>query len=191
MLAIVRIALNKPYTFVVMAMLIVIFGVTAAVKTPTDIFPNIGIPVVAVVWTYDGLPADDMSKRVIYYYERTLSSQVNDIEHIESQSLPRYGDRQGLLPAQRQHQRRARARRPRRRRPCSSICRRALRRPSFSASTLRACRSSSSRCRARRCRRRSYSTLGQNFIRPQLSLGRRHGDSVALWRQDPAGPSRC
>ena len=91
MLAIVRIALSKPYTFVVMAMLIVIFGVTAAIKTPTDIFPNIGIPVVAVVWTYDGLPADDMSKRVIYYYERTLSSQVNDIEHIESQSLPRYG----------------------------------------------------------------------------------------------------
>jgi len=91
MLGIVRIALGKPYTFVVMAMLIVIFGVTAAIKTPTDIFPNIGIPVVAVVWTYDGLPADDMSKRVIYYYERILSSQVNNIEHIESQSLPRYG----------------------------------------------------------------------------------------------------
>jgi multidrug efflux pump subunit AcrB len=91
MLAIVRIALKKPYTFVVMAMLIVIFGVAAAVRTPIDIFPNIGIPVVAVVWTYDGLPAEDMSKRVIYYYERTLSTQVNDIEHIESQSLPRYG----------------------------------------------------------------------------------------------------
>ena len=91
MLAIVRIALNKPYTFVVMAMLIVIFGVTAAVRTPIDIFPTIGIPVVAVVWTYDGLPAEDMSKRVIYYYERTLSTQVNDIEHIELQSMPRYG----------------------------------------------------------------------------------------------------
>src|SRR5271165_1542821 len=91
MLAIVRIALSKPYTFVVLAMVIVIFGVTAALRTPIDIFPIIGIPVVAVVWTYDGLPADDMSKRVIYYYERTLSSQVNDIEHIESQSLPRYG----------------------------------------------------------------------------------------------------
>ena len=91
MLAIVRIALNKPYTFVVMAMLIVIFGVTAAIKTPTDIFPNIGIPVVAVVWTYNGLPPDDMSGRVIYYYERTLSAQVNDIEHIESQSLAGYG----------------------------------------------------------------------------------------------------
>src|SRR6201987_5655502 len=91
MLAIVRIALSRPYTFVVMAMLIVIFGVSAWVKTPTDIFPNINIPVVAVVWTYNGLPPDDMSGRVIYYYERTLSSQVNDIEHIESQSLPGYG----------------------------------------------------------------------------------------------------
>src|ERR1700734_2837038 len=91
MLAVVRIALNRPYTFVVMAMLIVIFGVTAAVKTPTDIFPNIGIPVVAVVWQYNGLPPDDMSGRVIYYYERTLSAQVNDIEHIESQSLAGYG----------------------------------------------------------------------------------------------------
>src|SRR3984957_2458988 len=61
MLAVVRIALSRPYTFVVMAMLIVIFGVTAAIKTPTDIFPNIGIPVVAVVWTYNGLPPDDLS----------------------------------------------------------------------------------------------------------------------------------
>ncbi|HYA72299.1 MAG TPA: efflux RND transporter permease subunit [Roseiarcus sp.] len=91
MLAIVRIALSRPYTFVVMAMLIVIFGVTAWVKTPVDIFPNIGIPVVAVVWTYNGLPPDDMSGRVVYYYERALSAQVNDIEHIESQSLPGYG----------------------------------------------------------------------------------------------------
>src|ERR1700693_5578703 len=91
MLAVVRIALSRPYTFVVMAMLIVIFGVTAAIRTPTDIFPNIGIPVVAVVWTYNGLPPDDMSGRIIYYYERTLSAQVNDIEHIESQSLAGYG----------------------------------------------------------------------------------------------------
>src|SRR6204780_4169144 len=91
MLAVVRIALSRPYTFVVMAMLIVIFGVTAAIKTPTDIFPNIGIPVVSVVWTYAGLPPDDMSGRVVYYYERTLTTQVNDIQHIESQSLPGYG----------------------------------------------------------------------------------------------------
>ena len=90
-----------------MAMLIVIFGVMAWVKTPTDIFPNIGIPVVAVVWTYNGLPPDDMSGRVIYYYERTLSAQVNDIEHIESQSLPGYGVVKVFFQPTRQHQRRA------------------------------------------------------------------------------------
>src|ERR1700679_1661361 len=91
MLAVVRIALSRPYTFVVMAMLIVIFGVTAAIKTPTDIFPNIGIPVISVVWTYNGLPPDDMSGRIVYYYERTLTAQVNDSQHVESQSLPGYG----------------------------------------------------------------------------------------------------
>ncbi len=91
MLAIVRIALSRPYTFVVMAMLIAIFGVISWFKTPTDIFPNIGIPVVAAVWSYNGLPPDAMSGRIVYYYERTLSSQVNDIQHIESQSLSGYG----------------------------------------------------------------------------------------------------
>jgi multidrug efflux pump subunit AcrB len=91
MLGIVRIALQRPYTFVVMAMLILIFGVMAWVKTPVDVFPNIDIPVVSVVWTYNGLPPDDMSGRIIYYYERTLSSQVSDIQHMESQSLTGYG----------------------------------------------------------------------------------------------------
>ena len=91
MLAIVRVALQRPYTFVVMAMLILIFGAKAWTATPTDIFPDIGIPVVSAVWTYNGLPPDEMSGRIVYYYERTLSSQVNDIQHIESQSLPGYG----------------------------------------------------------------------------------------------------
>ncbi len=91
MIAIVRIALSRPYTFVVMAFLILIFGAISAFKTPTDIFPNINIPVIAAVWSYNGLPPDDMSGRVVYYYERTLSSQVNDIQHIESQSLAGYG----------------------------------------------------------------------------------------------------
>lgn len=91
MLAIVRIALRRPYTFVVMAILMLIFGGMAWLKTPTDVFPDIGIPVISVVWTYNGLPPDDMSGRIIYYYERTLSAQVNDIEHIESQSLPGLG----------------------------------------------------------------------------------------------------
>jgi multidrug efflux pump subunit AcrB len=91
MIAIVRIALSRPYTFVVLAILIALFGVLSWFRTPTDIFPNIGIPVISAVWTYNGLPPDDMSGRIVYYYERTLSTQVNDIEHIESQSLPGYG----------------------------------------------------------------------------------------------------
>ncbi len=91
MLALVRLALRRPYTFVVLAILILIVGPLAALRTPTDIFPDIRIPVIAVVWTYRGLPAEDMSGRVIYYYERQLSSSVNDIEHIESQSLPGIG----------------------------------------------------------------------------------------------------
>jgi multidrug efflux pump subunit AcrB len=87
----VQIALRRPYTFVVLALLIAIFGTLAAVRTPADIFPNIKIPVVSVVWTYTGLAPDDMSGRIIYFYERTLTSQVGDIEHIESQSLNSYG----------------------------------------------------------------------------------------------------
>ena len=88
---VVQIALRRPYTFVVFALLIAIFGALAALRTPTDIFPNINIPVVSVVWSYNGLPPNDMSSRVIYYYERTLTSQVADIEHLESQSLNGYG----------------------------------------------------------------------------------------------------
>src|ERR1700744_3035211 len=91
MIAIVRLALRRPYTFIVMAILIVIFGILAAIRTPTDIFPDIRIPVIAAVWTYRGMSADDMAGRVIYYYERQLSTAVNDIEHIESQSLPGVG----------------------------------------------------------------------------------------------------
>ena len=87
MIGIVRIALSRPYTFVVAALLILIFGVLSAVRTPTDILPNIGIPVVAAVWTYNGMSPEDMSGRVVYYYERSLSAQVNDIQHIESQSM--------------------------------------------------------------------------------------------------------
>jgi multidrug efflux pump subunit AcrB len=91
MLALVRIALSRPYTFIVLALVILIAGPLAALRTPTDIFPNIGIPVISVVWTYNGLPPDQMSGRVIYYYERQLTTAVNDIEHIESQSLPGVG----------------------------------------------------------------------------------------------------
>ena len=87
----VKLALSKPYTFVVLAILITLFGGIAAVRTPTDIFPDIKIPVIAAVWTYRGLPPEDMAGRVIYYYERQLSTTVNDIDHIESQSLSGIG----------------------------------------------------------------------------------------------------
>jgi multidrug efflux pump subunit AcrB len=85
--ALVLIALQRPYTFVVLAILIALFGGLAVVNTPTDIFPSIRIPVVAVVWTYNGLTPEDMSGRVVYYYERSLTTTVDNIEHIESESL--------------------------------------------------------------------------------------------------------
>ncbi len=91
MTAVVRLALARPYTFVVMAILVVIFGVLSAIRTPTDIFPNIRIPVISVVWGYTGLSPDDMAGRIIAPYERAVSTTVNDIEHIELQSLPGMG----------------------------------------------------------------------------------------------------
>ena len=84
---IVRIALRRPYTFVVLALLILMVGPLTIARTPTDIFPNIDIPVVTVVWNYGGLSADEMSTRIISIYERNLTTTVNDIEHVESQSL--------------------------------------------------------------------------------------------------------
>jgi multidrug efflux pump subunit AcrB len=91
MLALVRLALSRPLTFIVMAVLIALIGPLAAFRTPVDILPNIDIPVVAVVWQYQGLPGPDMAGRVIYYYERTLTSTVNNIDHIESQSMTGVG----------------------------------------------------------------------------------------------------
>jgi multidrug efflux pump subunit AcrB len=83
---IVWLALRRPYTFVVMAVLIAILGVTAIVTMPIDIFPYIDIPIVAVLWQYSGLSPEEMEKRVVTPFERSLTSNVNDIEHIESQS---------------------------------------------------------------------------------------------------------
>ncbi len=84
--ALVRIALARPYTFVVMALVIFIVGPLAALSTPTDIFPDIRIPVIGVVWQYTGLPPDDMAGRITTPFERTLTTTVNDIEHIEANS---------------------------------------------------------------------------------------------------------
>jgi CzcA family heavy metal efflux pump len=84
---IVRIALERPYTFVVLALLLLIFGPLTIATTPKDIFPTIGIPVVSTIWSFTGLPPDDMANRITSGYERAVTTTVNDIEHLESNSL--------------------------------------------------------------------------------------------------------
>ena len=84
---IVRLALRRPYTFVVVALLLLILGPIVILRTPTDIFPNINIPVVSILWNYTGLNPDDMSNRIVFQTERALTTLVDDIAHIESQSL--------------------------------------------------------------------------------------------------------
>src|SRR5688572_12390221 len=84
---IVRLALRRPYTFIVGALLIVIFGALAATRMATDIFPEIDIPIVAVIWQYNGMPPEEMERRIVTGFERGLTTSVNDIEHIESQTL--------------------------------------------------------------------------------------------------------
>ena len=91
MIALVRIALSRPYTFVVLALLLLIIGPLAALRTPTDIFPDIRIPVIGVVWQYTGLPPDQMSGRIVTPFERALTTTVNDIEHIVSNSYNGFG----------------------------------------------------------------------------------------------------
>ncbi len=84
---IVRLALRRTYTFVVMALLMLAVSMVAISRMSTDIFPEINIPVVSVVWQYTGMPADEIEQRIILINERVLTTSVNDIEHIESQSL--------------------------------------------------------------------------------------------------------
>jgi multidrug efflux pump subunit AcrB len=84
---IVRLALRRPYTFVVAAMLVLILGVYTILNTPTDIFPDINIPVISVIFNYSGMSPDDMEKHIVTGFERILTTTVNDIEHTESQSL--------------------------------------------------------------------------------------------------------
>ena len=87
----VKVALDRPYTFIVMALLILIFGPLAAVRTPTDIFPDVDIPILGVAFSYAGLSPDEMGARVLANYERQLSTSVNDVEHVESISIPGLG----------------------------------------------------------------------------------------------------
>jgi len=91
MFGFVKIALTRPYTFVVLAILLLIMGTLSALRMPTDIFPNIRIPVIAVAWQYTGMPPDQMSGRITTPFERALTTTVNDIEHIEANSYSGYG----------------------------------------------------------------------------------------------------
>lgn len=91
MFSIVQIALKRPYTFVVMAILLLILGILSALRMPTDIFPEIRIPVIAVAWQYTGMPPDQMAGRIATVYQRVLTTTVNDIEHIEANSYNGFG----------------------------------------------------------------------------------------------------
>jgi multidrug efflux pump subunit AcrB len=84
---IVNIALKRPYTFIVMALLILLVSPLVIMRTPTDIFPNVDIPVIAALWNYQGLSAEEMEERVASPYERSLTTVVTDIDHIESQTV--------------------------------------------------------------------------------------------------------
>jgi CzcA family heavy metal efflux pump len=84
---IVRLALRRPYTFVVLSLLLFVIGPVVMMRTPVDIFPNIDIPVVSVIWTYTGLSPEQLSDRIVLPFERNLTTTVNDIEHTESQTL--------------------------------------------------------------------------------------------------------
>src|SRR6204780_2446730 len=84
---IVQLALRRPYTFIMMAALIVLLGVLSVLRMPTDIFPDIKIPIAAVIWRYTGLLPEEMANRIVLFSERTAQTTVNDVEHTESQSV--------------------------------------------------------------------------------------------------------
>src|ERR1700737_2686136 len=90
---IVRLALSRPYTFVVAALLLVLMTPFVLTKTPTDIFPAINIPVVSVIWQFTGLPANEIAQRMVFTEERALTTTVDNIEHLESTSY----DSQGVI----------------------------------------------------------------------------------------------
>ncbi len=165
---IVEVALRRPYTFLVMALLILLATPLVLLKMSTDIFPEINIPVISIVWTYSGLSAQEIGQRITAVNERSLTTTVNDIEHIESQSLAGLLDHQDLLSAERQH--------PDRHCPgggdrAGAIAPVAARHPAAAgASSTRhpASRSSSWGCPARRMTEQAVFDAAVNFLRPRL-----------------------
>ena len=142
---IVRIALDRPYTFIVLALLILIVSPVVIARTPTDIFPSINIPVIAVAWQYSGLNAEELEGRITTSYERVLTTTVDNIQRIESTTV----NGQAIIKVYLQPGARldtANAQITASRRPCSANTRRARPRPSSSTTALPACPSSSSRC---------------------------------------------
>ncbi len=119
---IIRVALNRPYTFIVLALLILILSPIVILRTPTDIFPEINIPVIAVVWNYTGMSAEEMEGRMTSVYERVLTTLVNNVEHVESMTVNGLAVVKVFLqpePAWTQPPRRS----PERRRPFCGKCR--------------------------------------------------------------------
>ena len=92
-MGIVRLALRRPYTFIVMGLLIAVLGILSVLTMSTDIFPDINIPVISVVWTYGGISPQDMEERVVLVAERLITTTVTGIEHMESQSMSGVGRR--------------------------------------------------------------------------------------------------
>jgi len=84
---IVKLALRRPYTFIVCALVILLLSPLVILRTPTDIFPEINIPVLSIVWNYSGLPAIEMEHRIVSSFERSLTTTVDNIEHVESQTV--------------------------------------------------------------------------------------------------------
>ena len=129
---IVLLALRRPYTFIVLALLLPLLGALTLLGTPlragmpTDIFPDIRIPVIAITFNTPGMPPDEMAGRITGQIERYATTIINDIEHVESQTLSRRRRHQAVLPAGRGHQPRHGAGRRRSARSRSSRCRRAL-----------------------------------------------------------------
>jgi multidrug efflux pump subunit AcrB len=88
---IIRVALSRSYTFVVAALLLLLLTPFVVMRTPTDVLPSINIPVVSIIWNYTGLSARDIEQRMVYTEERVLTTTVNNIEHMESNSYDSFG----------------------------------------------------------------------------------------------------
>ena len=167
---IVRLALRRPYTFVVMALLIFILGPLVILRTPTDIFPNIDIPVVSVIWNYTRpLGAEEMANRIVTSYERALTTTVNDIEHIESQSLNGIAVVKIFFQPKRAHRRGHGAGHGHLADASCGRCRPARRRRSSSATAPRACPILQLALSGQGLSEQQLFDLGNNFIRTQLA----------------------